>query len=198
MLAYALLGTFSALSLATQSSAVPATEPPHWRNSHLSSGAVVQLEASQAAFLEIQDLATDIWQTRVLPNRKLAMDVQVRHDWLEKLRTLAGVNQSSFEIVQPDLLGAIEAQKRARRCDWNASAVLALGNPHLMPSEDPFFDEFRPQPQIEQWMELLAARNPALVRCARCRPGLGRCPRSRPRAAHQFRDGAPLSVARPS
>eukprot|EP01052_Picozoa_sp_SAG31_P004917 SAG31_NODE_210_length_20286_cov_22.684748_10_plen_87_part_00 len=41
-------------------------EPRHWRNFHLSSGAVVQLEAAAPAFLQIQELATDIWQTRVL------------------------------------------------------------------------------------------------------------------------------------
>ena len=122
-----------------------ADEPPHWRNFHLSSGAVVQLEAEKESFLQIQDLATDIWQTRPLPGSgsMLAMDVQVRDDWLEELRGLPGVNASTFRVVHPDLLGRIEGQARLRSGRWSKPPA---GSSHARgPENDTFFDEFRPQ-----------------------------------------------------
>ncbi len=135
-------------------------EPSHWRNAHLSSGAVVQLEADPASFLAIQDIATDIWQTRQLSNGVLSMDVQIRHDWLNHLRTLHGVNESTFTIVHADLLARIEQHATMRKGNWQPT-------PHLgsrPPSADDFFDEFRPQNEIEVWMRELAGRNPSVAR----------------------------------
>lgn len=135
-------------------------EPRHWRNAYLSSGAVVRLECDALNFLPIQDIATDIWQTRTVAKGKLEMDVQVRHDWVDALRTLNGVNESSFTVVHPDLLATIAQQAAARRGDWQPS-------PHegpRPPSIDSFFDEFRPQDEVEAWMQQLADRNPSFVR----------------------------------
>jgi hypothetical protein len=142
-----------------------AQEPRAWRNEHLSSGAVVQLETEPESFLAIQDLATDIWMTRPLPTGALAMDVQIRHDWLDALRTLRGVNESSFTVVHPDLLARIEEQTAARRGNWKPAPPGTEGaEAPRPPTADDFFDEFRPQPEVEAWMQQLAERNPALVR----------------------------------
>ena len=93
-----LLAQVSAFIGTSHAAAVPAADSS-WRadNKHLSSGAVVTVRADEAAFLGIQDMATDIWQTRRLGSSgELELDVQIRHDWLDRLRALPGVNASSL------------------------------------------------------------------------------------------------------
>eukprot|EP01052_Picozoa_sp_SAG31_P004916 SAG31_NODE_210_length_20286_cov_22.684748_9_plen_366_part_00 len=80
----------------------------------------------------------------------------------------------------PDLLERIESQARARRGNWSAAqseAERQAARSSRGPENDTFFDEFRPQLEVEQWMQALAERNPALVRYI---PTLGPSVESRP------------------
>jgi hypothetical protein len=162
MLLGALLFGIASSSIAARSS--PLHQPEHaWRADvrHLSSGAVVTLRANESAFLAIQNLATDIWQTRRVGGGVLELDVQVRRNWLDKLRALPGVAATSLEVVHPDLLSLITSQAKARTGGrWAANHT---SHRLYHPANDPFFDEYRPQDEIVRWMEVLATNHPELV-----------------------------------
>eukprot|EP01048_Picozoa_sp_COSAG05_P019020 COSAG05_NODE_2893_length_2534_cov_193.227926_1_plen_452_part_00 len=115
-------------------------------------GTVVSMTVPVGQLSSIQEIAHDIWSIKYSNSSKqnLDLNVHVGHDGLEALRTLGGAAVTGTLI--DDVHTLVDEQAQARTGDWDREESLRV----VGAKADPFFDEYRPNEEIDEYLRMLA------------------------------------------
>jgi hypothetical protein len=136
-------------ALATSAAALPA--PGH--HTDTPGGSVINLRILVGQLAEVEAISHDIWKTRYaagnLSATHLDLDVHVGHAELAALSTLGEVTGTMID----DVHSLVDAEAKARTGNWDREESRRV----IGARADPFFDEYRPNEEIDEYLQILAA-----------------------------------------
>ena len=110
----------------------------------------------------MQAIAHDVWKTQYTNASKthLDLDVHVPHAELEALLSLPGAEKTG-ELIE-DVHTLIDAEAKARTGVWDREESKRV----VGAKADPFFDEYRPNEQIDEYLQVRVARISLFCSCS--------------------------------
>jgi hypothetical protein len=107
----------------------------------------------------VQAIAHDVWRTQYSNASKthLDLDVHVAHAEKDALLSLPGAEKTG-ELIE-DVHTLVDAEAKARTGVWDREASKRV----IGAKADPFFDEYRPNEEIDEYLQLLATLHPEIA-----------------------------------
>lgn len=113
-------------------------------------GTVVHARVAVEGLAQVEELSHDIWTKRYSNKSKthVDIDVHVAHEQLDTLRSVADVTG----VMIDDVHALVDAQAKARTGKWDREESRRV----IGAKADPFFDEYRTNEQIDEYLRTLA------------------------------------------
>ena len=151
-----------AAALAAAASAIPSGSSHH---KSTPGGTVVELRVPAGQLEAVEAISHDIWTTRYSPGNlsatHLDLNVHVAHEQLGRLREVDGAEQ--LGVLVDDVHTLVDAEAAKRTGEWDREASKRI----IGAKRDPFFDEYRPNEVIDEYLLLLAELHPEIAEFVR-------------------------------